>query len=100
MTQLQRPFLEDADDLTKPTEVDISAALAPLIRQRSESPIVRPSLASDVVALIDESFPRGGDSLEQLVAQITNATERYPIFEAKWQGADRYCLTSQRLRQR
>ena len=78
MTQLQRPFLETADDLTQPTEIDISAALAPLIRQRCESPIVRPSLASDVAALIDESFPRGGDSLEQLIAQITNATERYP----------------------
>lgn len=78
MTQLQRPVLEDADDLTRATEIDISAALAPLIKQRTESPIVRPSLASDVAALIDESFPRGGDSLQQLIAQITNATERYP----------------------
>ncbi len=78
MTRPYRPSLASTDDLTQATDIDLNAALAPLIEQRHLAPIIRPSTVADVTALIDESFPQGGDSLEQLVAQISNATERYP----------------------
>jgi glutamate/tyrosine decarboxylase-like PLP-dependent enzyme len=78
MNRPLRPTLAPEDDLTAAAGVDISAAIAPLHEQRYRSPIVRPSLAADVAALIDTSFPAGGDSLEQLVVQVTNTTDRYP----------------------
>ena len=73
-----RPELAAEDDLTEAADIDISKAIAPLIKQRYRSPIVRPSKAADVAALIDQSFPRGDESLEQLVAQITHAADQYP----------------------
>jgi glutamate/tyrosine decarboxylase-like PLP-dependent enzyme len=78
MTRPQRPSLASTDDLTQAADIDINLALAQLIEQRYRSPIIRPSTAADVAALIDESFPRGEESLEHLVDQITNATEQYP----------------------
>jgi len=78
MTRPLRPSLASTDDLTQATDIDLNAALSPLIEQRSRSPIIRSSTAADVAALIDQSFPRGGESLEHLVEQITNATEQYP----------------------
>ena len=78
MTAPQRPQLDLADDLTEAADIDINAAITPFIEQRYRSPIIRPSKAADVAALLDESFPEGGDSLEQLVTQITNASKRYP----------------------
>ena len=78
MTRPHRPTLAPEDDLTAAADVDISRAIAPLHEQRYRSPIIRPSQATDVAALIDTSFPAGGDTLEQLVAQVTNATDRYP----------------------
>lgn len=78
MTRPQRPSLASTDDLTQAADIDINLALAQLIEQRYRSPIIRPSTAADVAALIDESFPRGDESLEYLVDQITNATEQYP----------------------
>ena len=78
MTSPKRPELSTEDDLTQPVDIDLNAALAPLIAQRTQSPIIRSSMAADITAMIDDSFPKGGDSLTDLVAQITNATERYP----------------------
>ena len=78
MTRPPRPQLAPADDLTEAADIDISKAIAPLLEQRYRSPIIRPSKATDVAALIDASFPQGGDSLESLVTQITNATDHYP----------------------
>lgn len=78
MTRPQRPSLASANDLTEAAEIDLNAALAPLFAQRKLSPIVRPSTAADVTALLDTSFPGGGDSLEQLVEQVSTATDRYP----------------------
>jgi len=78
MTRPQRPSLASADDLTQAADIDLNLALSGLIEQRYRSPIVRPSTAADVAALIDQSFPQAGESLEHLVAQISNATERYP----------------------
>jgi len=78
MTRPHRPSLASADDLTEAADIDLNQALSPLIEQRTHSPIVRPSTAADVAALIDESFPQGGDSLEYLAAQIENASEQYP----------------------
>ena len=73
-----RPFLDPADDLTAPVTIDLNSVVADLQRQRDQAPIVRASKAADVEKLIDQSFPRGGDSLEQLAEQIRDATERYP----------------------
>jgi len=78
MTRPQRPSLASTDDLTQAADIDINEALTQLIEQRYRSPIIRPSTAAAVAALIDESFPQGDESLEYLVAQITNATEQYP----------------------
>jgi glutamate/tyrosine decarboxylase-like PLP-dependent enzyme len=78
MTRPHRPTLAPADDLTQAVDIDLNGALSQLIEQRTRSPIIRPSVAADVAALIDESFPQGGESLEHLVAQISNATEQYP----------------------
>ncbi len=78
MTRPYRPSLASTDDLTQAADIDLNAALAPLIEQRYVAPIIRPSTAADVTALIDTSFPKGGDSLEQLVAQVTTATNQYP----------------------
>jgi hypothetical protein len=78
MNRQQRPSLASADDLTQAAEIDLNVALAPLIEQRCLTPIIRPSTAADVARLIDTSYPQGGDSLEQLVAQVTNATNEYP----------------------
>ena len=78
MTAPNRPQLAPADDLTEAAEIDISRAIAPLIEQRYRSPIVRPSRAADVAALIDTSFPPGDESLEDLVKQINDAIDRYP----------------------
>jgi hypothetical protein len=69
MTGLPRPSLAAGDDLTADAGVDIDDAIADLVRQRTESPIVRPSRAADVAALLDLEFPeRGGASLDNLVA--------------------------------
>lgn len=78
MTVPRRPQLAPADDLTSAAEIDISKAIAPLIEQRYRSPIIRPSKVADVAALIDASFPPGGESLEHLVGQITSAFDQYP----------------------
>ena len=78
MPRPPRPELAAADDLTEAVDIDISGAIAALIEQRTRSPIVRPSKAADVAALIDASFPEGGDPLPQLVEQITRANETYP----------------------
>jgi aromatic-L-amino-acid decarboxylase len=78
MTSSQRPELNPEDDLTRAIDIDLNAALAPLIEQRTQSPIVRPSTAADITGMIDDSYPKGGDSLTELVEQITSATERYP----------------------
>ena len=76
MTSPQRPRLAPADDLSDASDIDISAAIAPLIEQRYRSPIVRPSKAADVAGTIDESFPRDGEPLEQLVEQIVGNPSR------------------------
>jgi glutamate/tyrosine decarboxylase-like PLP-dependent enzyme len=73
-----RPQLDPADDLTRAVTIDLNSVVADLQRQRDQSPIVRPSKAADVEKLIDQGFPPGGDSLEQLTEQIRNATARYP----------------------
>ena len=78
MPRPSRPQFDPADDLTTAVNIDLNSALADLQRQRTASPIIRPSKAADVEKLIDQSYPHGGDSLEQLVRQISNATERYP----------------------
>jgi glutamate/tyrosine decarboxylase-like PLP-dependent enzyme len=78
MTKAIRPTLAAADDLTAAADIDLSSALSSLIGQRFQSPIIRPSRAADVAMLIDQDYPAGGDSLEQLVAQISHATGRYP----------------------
>ena len=78
MTRHDRPRLDPADDLTAAANVDISAAIAPLLDQRYRSPIVRPSKAVDVAARIDQSFPSAGEPLESLVEQITAAFDSYP----------------------
>jgi aromatic-L-amino-acid/L-tryptophan decarboxylase len=74
----QRPQLDPADILPEPVNVDYAALLEPLLTQRTQSPIVRPSTAEQVSALIDTRFPEGGDSLEQVARQITEATARFP----------------------
>ena len=78
MTKPQRPRLDPADDLTAAADIDISAALEPLLAQRYRSPIVRPSTAADVAALIDERFPHEGSSLEGLVESVDRAFDAYP----------------------
>jgi len=78
MSAIIPPHLDPDDDLTGSAEIDLSAALKDLQQQRTRSPIIRPSRAADVAALIDQSYPQGGDSLEQLVTQISEATDRYP----------------------
>jgi glutamate/tyrosine decarboxylase-like PLP-dependent enzyme len=78
LSATRRPRLDPADDLAKAVAIDWHAALSDLQKQRTTAPIIRPSRAEDVAALIDQSFPQGGDSLEQLVEQISRATERYP----------------------
>ncbi len=78
MNNIPRPRLADDDDLTAALDIDIGAALAPLYAQRTESPIIRPSRAIDVAAMLETDWPAGGESMQQLVAQITAATDRYP----------------------
>ena len=78
MSLPRRPRLEPADDLSAASGIDLNAALSDLHQQRTASPIVRPSRESDIIALIDQSFPAGGDSLEYLAQQIANATKQYP----------------------
>ena len=79
MPRPPRPSLASGDDLTAAAGIDIDVAIADLIRRRSESPIVRPSRAADVAALLELDFPdRGGASLDELAAQISRVTERYP----------------------
>jgi aromatic-L-amino-acid decarboxylase len=77
LSATSRPHLDPADDLTTAVSVDLNAALSDMHSQRTTAPIIRPSREEDVAALIDQSFPQGGDSLEQLVEQIKGATERY-----------------------
>ncbi len=72
------PALASEDDLTQALDIDLNSALAELIEQRYQSPIIRPSKAVDIVELVDTSYPLGGDLVEQLVAQISYATKRYP----------------------
>jgi hypothetical protein len=78
MTKANRPLLAATDDLTEAADIDLNAALATLTAQRSRSPIIPPSRAADVAALLDLGYPAGGDDLEQLVARINHATGRYP----------------------
>ncbi len=78
MSRPQRPQLAAADDLTAAAEIDLNAALAPLLEQRYQSPIVRPSTAADVGSLIDRSLPTDGQALEDLVSEISDAADQYP----------------------
>ncbi len=78
MSRPPRPVLAEADDLTAAVDIDISGAIEALVEQRTQSPIVRPSKAADVAALVDASFPGGGEPLPQLVEQITRANNAYP----------------------
>ncbi len=75
---LNRPGFSADDDLNRALDIDINAALSRLIEQRVVSPIVRPSIQSDITSLLDTSHPEGGDSLQQLVDQITYAADRFP----------------------
>jgi len=77
MSAPSRPCLDPADDLTQAVTIDLNAALSDLQSQRITAPIIRSSRETEVAALIDQSFPQGGDSLEQLVEQIKVATGRY-----------------------
>jgi aromatic-L-amino-acid decarboxylase len=77
MPETSRPHLDSADDLTTAVSIDLNAALSDLHSQRTTAPIMRSSREMDVASLIDQSFPQGGDSLEQLVEQIRQATGRY-----------------------
>ncbi len=74
----QRPALDPADDLTATVDIDFDAVLAPLFAQRDRSPIIRPSLESDVRALIDTRRPDAGEPLDGLLAQLERAFDAYP----------------------
>lgn len=78
MTSPPRPHLDPADDLTHTADIDLNTALSPLLAQRALSPILRPSRAVDVAALVDTRYPQGGDTLDDLVAQITHANNQCP----------------------
>lgn len=78
MTAAQRPRLAPTDDLSAAADIDISTAIAPLIEQRYQSPVVRSPKAGEVASQVDEGFPHDGESLEQLVDQISNAFELFP----------------------
>jgi len=73
-----RPSFADDDDLTQRLDIDLNAALQDLIAQRSRSPIMAIPTESAVSNLLDTGFPQGGESVEQLAAQITRATAKYP----------------------
>jgi aromatic-L-amino-acid decarboxylase len=77
MSATSRPHLDPADDLTQAAAIDLNAVLLELHPQRTRTPVMRSSTETEVAALIDQGFPQGGDSLEQLVEQITRATGRY-----------------------
>ncbi len=77
-SSLFRPEISPDDDLNQSLDIDFNAVLSDLVDQRVESPIIRPSKQADVSALLDTSYPEGGDSLQQLVDQITQAADRYP----------------------
>jgi len=72
------PSLAEHDDLTQQLDIDLTATLAGLIKQRTQSPVIRQSKEIDVIKLLDTRFPQGGDSIQQLAEQITLATEQYP----------------------
>ncbi len=74
----RRPALDPADDLTAMVDVDFDAVLAPLLAQRDRSPIIRPSVESEVRALIDTSRPGAGEPLDGLIAQVARAVDAYP----------------------
>ena len=78
MNQPQRPLLDAADDLTAAVDIDIDEALRDIIAQRVQSPINPPSRPADISAMIAEGFPEGGDTLQDLVEQVTRATRRFP----------------------
>ena len=78
MIKTVRPVFDPGDDLSAPLEVDYNAIIAPLISQRADSPIVRESKAVDVAALFQQSIPRTGSELADLLDEITKAVERYP----------------------
>ncbi len=78
MSEIRRPQLAGDDDLTAAIDIDFDASLAPLYAGRTESPIIRPSRAVDVEAMLGTDWPAGGESVQQLVAQINAAANRYP----------------------
>ena len=49
---ITRPHLDPEDDLTATLDIDWQAALSDLERQRTTSPIIRPSTAAEVEPLI------------------------------------------------
>ncbi|MEM7207556.1 MAG: aminotransferase class I/II-fold pyridoxal phosphate-dependent enzyme [Pseudomonadota bacterium] len=79
MTHTLRPVFDPADDLTDALDIDLNKVIAPLWAQREVSPISRPSFARDAEKLIDQSTPsHGGESLDDLVAQLSHAFNEYP----------------------
>ncbi len=78
MADIRRPTLAADDDLNGAVDIDIDAVLAPLYAQRTESPIIRPSTAAEVAAMLATGWPGNGESLPQLVAQVSAAADRYP----------------------
>lgn len=80
------PVFDPDDDLSAPLEVDYNAIIAPLISQRTDSPIVRESKVVDVAALLQQSIPRTGSALASLLEKLPrllnaiHAAIRTPVF--------------------
>ncbi len=77
-SKIAPPVFDPCDDLSAPLEFDYEAVIAPLVSQRTDSPIIRESNARDVGALFQQSIPRIGSRLTDLLDEIAGAVERYP----------------------
>ena len=78
MQNPKRPEISDDDDLSRAIDIDINSTIQTFVEQRELWPIIRPSKADDVAAMLNISPPEGGDALGPLIGQLAAATARYP----------------------
>ncbi|MEM7292563.1 MAG: pyridoxal-dependent decarboxylase, partial [Pseudomonadota bacterium] len=75
---MNRPEFDPADDLNRVASIDYNELLAPIVAQRTESPIIRRSTAQDVEAMLEPEWSTDGGELRTIVTAVVDALNQYP----------------------
>ena len=74
---MKSPTLDTADDLSVPLNIDLDTIIDPIMASRMQSPIVIPSRAEELSALLPRELPHSGLSITQVLTEVQSVTDRY-----------------------